>query len=147
MKPHTDIVFFHKIADIYRSESFGKLYRFGISGAVSAISLFGSLYVLHEILHVWYLLASSVSFLVTVVTSFVLQKFWAFRSKSLTDLPKQFLLFVIFAGINFFVNISCMYFLVDIAKVQYLLAQFITTAIIASWDFLLYFYLIFPKTK
>jgi hypothetical protein len=49
-----------------------------VSGGAAAVANFMLLYCLTEFLHVWYI-ASSLAGLVTgFVTSFVLQKFWAF---------------------------------------------------------------------
>jgi putative flippase GtrA len=60
--------------------SFRRLVRYGLSGAASTVTHFSTLVLLAEGLHVWPVAASMAGFTASIVTSYVLQKLWVFRS-------------------------------------------------------------------
>jgi putative flippase GtrA len=57
-----------------------RLVRYGISGGASALTHFGVLVLLAEVLHVWPVAASTAGFVASIVVSYLLQKAWVFRS-------------------------------------------------------------------
>jgi putative flippase GtrA len=57
-----------------------RLVRYGISGGASALTHFGLLVLLAEVLHVWPVAASTAGFVASIVVSYLLQKAWVFRS-------------------------------------------------------------------
>jgi len=122
-----------------------RILKFLISGSMTAIVMFSSLFIFQEVLHLWYLASSSIAFLITVLFSFMTQKKWAFADHETVFLHRQFVMFVSLAVINFFINLFGMYVLVDIFSVWYVLSQIIITGLIASWDFLIYHFILFPK--
>jgi len=117
--------------------------RFIVSGGTAAAVGLLTVYILTDILKVWYLASSIVSFLVTFVTAFLLQKFWTFQNHEMTELPKQASFSLGVAIGNFFINAGLMYGLVDILKLHYFLSQFITYAFFGLVDFFIYRLLIF----
>ncbi len=121
-----------------------KVFRFLIAGTVTSISMFGFLYLLHQFFHIWYLLSSALAFLLTLVISFGLHKFWTFKDHSTDMISRQFYLFFFLSTLNFFINIALMYVLVDVFSFWYLLAQFVTTGLIALESFIFYHHVIFP---
>lgn len=120
-----------------------KVVRFIISGSIAALVLFLSLYILREVFGIWYLAASTISFILTLITSFFLQKYWTFDNKRLDVIRKQIGLYGIISLVNLGVNIVGMYFLVGILGLWYFLAQIIITALIACSQFFLYYYIVF----
>ena len=124
----------------------GELLRFGVAGGCIALVGLGSLYFLQAFLHLWYLLASSLSFLVTFIVAFSLQKFWTFRNKELHRIPRQASMSVALSVFNFFFNATCMYTLVSVFLIHYLLAQCIVYGAIGALDFIVYKFLIFKQS-
>jgi len=126
---------------------YGKIFRFLIAGGASTAFMFGALLILHELLGVWYLASSAIAFTLTLALSFMIQKFWAFKDHSLHTIDKQFYSFLILGIANLFANIILMYVLVETFHIWYIVAQVITMGFIATWDFLLYHFLIFPHKE
>lgn len=122
-----------------------KILRFIIAGGTVAVTQIGLLYILTEFLGLWYLLSSVLSFVYAVVSSFYLQKYWAFRDKNKDSSVEQFLKFIGVAILGMAINTSSMYFWVEIVGVWYVLSQFITGFIIAVINFLIYKFVIFKK--
>ena len=117
--------------------------RYIISGGTAAVVLFASLIIFREIFGFWYLLASSLAFCLSVVTSFSLQKFWTFRDGENKYTHKQFLYFVLVSLCNLVINTLLMYVAVGVFALEYLLAQFIVAGLIAFLSFFVYRDIIF----
>ena len=114
-------------------------YLFGGSCVFAfTIALF---YLLADIFQLWYLWATTVTFAISLVVSFSVQKYWTFRDRSSDVLPMQIGAFGTLAIFNFAMNDSFMYLAVDGLGIQHLHAQILTSICIASWSFLAYRYL------
>lgn len=64
-----------------RSADLRRLVRYGISGGASALTHFGVLVLLAEVLHVWPVAASTAGFVASILVSYLLQRRWVFRSR------------------------------------------------------------------
>lgn len=117
--------------------------RFGISGGTAALLGLVSIYVLTDVLHVWYVVSSTIAFVVTFLVAFSLQEFWTFREKTMSRIPVQSTLSLILGGLNFILNAVLIYVLVDYLHIQYLLAQIIIYAFFGLLDFFIYKLVIF----
>ncbi len=115
-----------------------RIIRYLISGALAAATLLGSLYVLHQVWGMWYLAASAISFVITLIVSFVLQKFWTFANTETQYVHKQFFQYTILACVNLGFNALLMYLFVDILQVWYIVSQGLTAAIISVWSYFIY---------
>lgn len=124
-----------------------RLLRFAIGGLSIALAQILLLYILTEFVGLWYLLSSAISFCFAVITSFLVQKYWAFRDHSKERAVRQFLQFLIVAVIGIVINTASMFFWVDLLGVWYVLAQIITGFIIMVVNFTIYKFVIFRHTK
>ena len=115
--------------------------KFIISGGTAAVVNLGTAYVLTDWFGFWYLAASVISFILSLVVSFGLQKFWTFRDHLLDHWHRQFLLYLVMAVANLAVNTWLVYVEVEWLNLWYLTAQFITGAFIGVYTFFLYRYL------
>ena len=122
-----------------------EIVKFIISGGTAALVNFSLLYFFTDILGIWYLLSSVLSFVFSFFVSFYLQKFWTFGDKNKEALYKQMVIYLLIAFLNLTINTVSMYVLVDFFKVWYMLAQFFITAIIALWNFIVYKFFIFNQ--
>jgi putative flippase GtrA len=113
-----------------------KIIRFCISGALGFMVHVLVLFVLVEFLHIWYLIATSLAFLVSVSASYFLQKIFTFKHKSRHTIS-QFLAYFVLSIFNFFLNILIMYILVDILGIMYLYSQAISSILNAILSYLI----------
>jgi glycosyltransferase involved in cell wall biosynthesis/putative flippase GtrA len=107
----------------------------GITAASSNILLF---YLFTYPLDIWYLYSSVIAYFLSFFLSFALQKFWTFRDKSVDKVHHQFIKYGAVALIGVGVNSLCMFFFVDILNIWPILAQVMTGAIIAVFNFFAY---------
>ena len=133
---------------VYRvlTEEWRKFVRYVVAGLISVSINIGLLYSLTEFAGLWYLFSSTIAFVIAVVVSFTLQKFWAFKEHSTDELAKQASIFISLALLNLAFNAGLMYTLVELVFVPYILAQIIVGALIALWSFFAYHFLIFKRT-
>ena len=123
------------------------LARYIFSGFLAFTTNLVLLFVFKNYLHWWYLTASTLAFIISVIVSFMAQKFITFRDKSTSRVPHQIALYFIIALFNVFANGVLMFSFVDIAHIQYLLSQVFSAGMIAIWSFALYRFVIFPNVK
>ena len=116
------------------SKLFKQLFRFGIVGFTAFLIDAGLLYVLTEYLHIYYLISSVTSFIVSLIYNYILSIFWVFDVKK-KQTYKEVLLFTILSVIGLGVNQLVMYIGVDLLNVYYMLCKIISTIIVMVYNF------------
>ena len=124
-----------------------RMIRFIIAGCISTTVSFSLLFILTEILGVWYLLSSTIAFIMTFAVSFTLHKFWTFKSREAHILRAQMVQSLVLAIWNIGLNALAMYILVDVAQIWYMLAQALTLAVIGSETYFMYWLVIFRSRQ
>lgn len=110
------------------------LTKYTLIGGVAAILDILILYILVDILEVYYLSSAAISFTVATVFAFVFQKRLTFRDKS-PEVSKQLTYFFLIAvgGMGLYVGIIA--FFVSVLSLWYLLAAIISKVICFVWNF------------
>lgn len=127
--------------------------KYLVAGSISTGSQLLVLYGLVELLHFHYLIAAAIAFVVAVVISFTLQKFWTFADDSMEAVRTQFIAYAVLATLNLFVNSAILYLFVErglrplagpeLEGYWYAAAQALTSALIALESFFVYRFFIF----
>lgn len=112
-----------------------------LAGTVNLILLF----IFYRILDLSIVLSTSVAFISSFVISFTLQKLWAFRNFSQKKAAGQFTLYIINAFIELNLNGFFMYILVNEHEIWYLFAQLLVNAVLGTYNFFIYRYIVFRK--
>jgi putative flippase GtrA len=101
-----------------------------------------------EVMHVWYLAASLMTFVVATFVSFWMQKMITFGNEEVdgSAMSQQMTAFYLFAAVNAGVNALLLYSLVEYFGIFYLVAQVCTSATIAFYSFFAY-RLLFRQTQ
>jgi len=120
-----------------------KIIRYIFSGSITSLSVFLLLYSLVQILNIWYLTASIVSFYFGIIVSFIMQKFFTFRNHSIKRIHLQFSFFIIFNIFMLGLNTLLMYAFVDLLGFWYLSSQVCITAFAACINYKTFGNLIF----
>lgn len=123
------------------------VFKYGVSGCIAAGSQVGTLALLVEVVHIRYLPAVVWAFIFSAFVSFGFQKFWTFRDHSLHRVHFQVVQYVFLALAMLTLNVTFMYFFVDILHVWYILAQILTIGITAFVSFLCNKIFIFNKEE
>ncbi len=122
------------ISKFIRSKLFKQLFRFGVVGFTAFLIDAGLLYVLTEYLHVYYLVSSVISFIVSLIYNYILSIFWVFDVKK-KQTYKEVLLFAVLSVIGLGVNQLVMYLGVDLLNIHYMLCKVIATIIVMIYNF------------
>lgn len=120
--------------------------RFLIVGSTVAVIQLLIFFILDKFFHFPSMFSSTISFIVCVFINFRLQKFWSFQNPSRDYMVTQFSYFVINSISNLFINILAMALLLGIFKLNKYMAQILTFAIIAAYNFFVYKF-IFKNNK
>lgn len=110
--------------------------KFGIVGASSTVIDWGIYLALTRLLSFFYLDAKVISFLVSVINSYVWNRVWTFRS---TDPKKfhQFSKFLVVAAVGLGLNSSIMYIAVSKLHLHDIIGLILASAIVMFWNFLI----------
>jgi putative flippase GtrA len=125
-----------------------KIYKailFILAGGTAALSNLVLFYIFLNWFHVWYLLASITSFVLSVFVGFYLQKYITFQNTSKSETKKQAILFFLVSMVNLGINILLMLFFVEILHIDKMLSKVFTLAILACWNFFVYEKFVFNK--
>lgn len=121
------------------------LLRYLVAGFTGAFTQIGLLYVFTDVVGLWYIYSTLLSFASAMVVSFVLQKTWTFGDGNIDSAKTQFAGYTVVALLGIVINTTFMYIFVDLFRIWYILAQIMVGAIIASFNFLMYKFFIFNK--
>lgn len=122
-----------------------KISRYLFSGATAFGVNFLFLYTFTEWIGFYYLVSVVMAFLVAVVVSFILQKFWTFQNNSKAGLRRQAMVYITVATINTVINTLLVYLFVEYVNLHYLIAQFFSSGLIALESFFIYQFFIFKN--
>ena len=106
--------------------------RLVLSGLIGTVLGYITLWILKEYFGMNYMTASEISFTLSYLVSFILQKYCTFKNKStLPEFMAQLILYFGMAFIFFSANKGMMSILVEQFHIHYLVSQLITLIVIA----------------
>lgn len=123
-----------------------KIFRFLISGGVSATVDLALLYIFTEFFGLWYLASTVCAFILAFFVSFGLQKFWTFRDHSREGISAQAGIYFLIATGNLVLNTFLVYVFVDHLGLHYLIAQSTASILIACGSYFIYQQFVFRRT-
>ena len=109
--------------------------KYSVVGTSGTIVDVASLFVFIEYFALPLLLATTISFMLSVVNNFVLNKIWTFKNTS-SNYRKLFIKFLIVSCGGLCITNVAMYIQVEWMDVWYIYAKLITSVIVLSWNFL-----------
>ncbi len=121
--------------------------RFIGAGSIGAGVNLLLFHLLFSILSVHYLASSIVAVSLSLVVSFLLQKFFTFRDKEISNLSSQITDYLSVATFNLVANVTIVFFLVEWLNAIELLAQGLAAVILAVSSFIFYRFFIFDNTS
>jgi len=107
--------------------------KYGTVGAASAMVDFGALFILTDWFGVYYLVSATISFILSAIVNYTLNRNWTFRSNG--QHRKQVPIFLMIAVLGILLNNNIMYISVEHWHLHYLWAKVIAAAIVTIWNF------------
>ena len=111
-----------------------QLFKFGIVGVIALLIDVGVLLILREILHIDVLIASAVSFCVSVTANYILSMLFVFESKD-NNKAREFLIFVILSIGGLLLNQLIMWLGTDIFAVYYMWVKIFALLFVPIYNF------------
>ncbi len=118
--------------------------KFGIVGISSTIIDWGIYLLLTRLTAIFYLDAKVISFLVSVINSYIWNRRWTFRSKDPAKFH-QFSKFLAVAGIGLALNALIMYIVVSKLNLHDIIGLILASAIVMFWNFIINKYWTFKE--
>ncbi len=122
------------------------LLRYIISGGTAAVTDLAALYILNNYLGLHYLPASVIAFVISFFVSFLLQKFWTFKSHE-EKTHKQIFMYLGNSLFGLGLNTLLMYVFVDGANMPVMLSQVFAGGLVAFCTFFISRNLVFKYNK
>lgn len=130
--------------EIYRRRL---IIKYGLAGGTAVAVNLAALYFFTEVFGVWYVASAAVAFLFSLLTGFLLQKFWTFRDRDLSRLKKQMAIYAAVGLVNLILDPVLLYLLVEAFALWYILAQILVLGGLAIESYLLNRFITFRKDR
>ncbi|MBR3622246.1 MAG: GtrA family protein [Selenomonadaceae bacterium] len=118
-----------------QKDRFMEMMRFSLVGGASFLLDYGLLYAFVEFCGIHYLIASGLSFTISVIFNYYLCATFVFHASGRTKAQK--LLFFGSSVAGLFLNQLCMWLFVDIMGIYYMLSKIFATAIVTLWNYVM----------
>ena len=112
-----------------------QIIKFGIVGVIAALVDFGTLIALKELLNVEVLVASAISFCVSVAVNYALSMAFVFKSKN-ENKVKEFILFLVLSAGGLCINQLVLWIGVNFLSVYYLIVKVFATLVVPVYNFI-----------
>lgn len=112
-----------------------QLIKFGVVGVIAAVIDVGVLVVLKELFFVDVLIASAVSFCVSVVANYLLSMTFVFKSKKQSKI-KEFIIFVALSAGGLCLNQFILWLGVVFTAIHYLIIKILAMVIVPIYNFI-----------
>lgn len=119
----------------FEHEKIGEPMRYLLIGGTCAVLDLLLLYTFVNYFHIWYLYATTASFIIVVMLGYFGQKYFTFRNYEKNH-KKQISVFFVVAGTGLLINVGFMFVFVSLLGVWYIIANIITKFIVLIWNFL-----------
>lgn len=117
-----------------------------VSGCISALVETSTFVLLLRVVGFGLVISNITSFVIALVTSFMLNKLWAFKSQSHTKtLKTQALIYLLIAGANVFASSCLIVIFVEWLSFSAYLGKILAMMCIAVWNFFLFKTIVFKK--
>ncbi len=112
-----------------------QILKFGVVGGGAFLIDSGLLFLLTEYLHIYVLISSVISFVVSLIFNYILSIFWVFDVKK-KQTVKDVLFFSFLSAIGLGINQIVMYVGVEILHVYYMICKLGATFIVMVYNFI-----------
>jgi len=108
--------------------------KFGAVGTFNCGVDWGLFYLLNWLLKGNYLLAKALSFTISAISAYLLNRYWTFKSKD-TDVLKQSLKYFVVSVVGLLINLIIMYVVVGIFHQRKIFGLILATGLVAFWNY------------
>ena len=114
---------------------FTQLIKFSFVGIIAAIVDWGLLIILKELFFADVVIASAVSFIVSVIVNYILSMRFVFESKNDNKI-KEFIIFALLSTGGLLINQFIMWYGVEVLSIYYLFVKFFAAFFVLVYNFI-----------
>lgn len=115
---------------------FTQIFRFLIIGGTAFVIDYALLYILTEYFDIYYLISSTISFIVSLIFNYIASIKWVFETKEEDSQTKKFTIFITLSIIGLGINQLIMWTLSDLLTIYYMISKIVATAVVMCWNFI-----------
>jgi len=112
-----------------------EVFRSTIVSGVSFVFDFGLLYLLTDVVHLFYLISALISYGIGMVVNYLLSVKWAFGRRSMANRMAEFVLFVVIGVAGMGINTLILWLWQGVLGLSYLLGRIVSAIIGYIWKF------------
>ena len=109
-------------------------FKYCLGGGVAFLVDLSLLYIFTEYLHLWYIYSATLSFVITAVVNYTIQKYWTFKNDS-RQIFRQLTIFISIQILGLILNNILLYCLVEFLGLWYIVGKIIAAGIVLIWNF------------
>lgn len=113
-----------------------QILAFGVVGILATLIDYFLMILLTEVFHVFYLLSSTLSFLVSLVFNYICSMKFVFQSRDDLSRRKEFFIFLVLSILGLLINQAVLWLMVELFHVWYAIAKIFATGIVMIWNFI-----------
>ena len=126
------------IERLFKNETnnlFIQLFRYGFVGGAAFLVDYGVLVLLTEVFGMHYLLSATISFILGLVTNYLLSVSWVFNNRTVGNRWVEFAVFAVIGVVGLGLNALIMYLCTDKLHIHYMISKIISTVLVFFWNF------------
>ncbi|WP_369900907.1 GtrA family protein [Bacillus manliponensis] len=100
---------------------------------------------LTKIVHMDYLIANTIAWVLSIIFAFVTNKLYVFNQRETKGILKEFLSFLFFRSLSYILDILMMIALVELLRADDLLAKIVTNIFVILFNYVASKYIIFKR--
>ncbi len=112
-----------------------QLFRYTFVGGFALIIDFSSLFILTEFFNIYYLISAAISFLLGLITNYILSVKWVFNKRKFKSRSSEFGIFAFIGFIGLGFNELFIWFFTEHIHFHYLISKIISAFLIYLWNF------------
>lgn len=125
----------NKIRNLKNQKLLKQIFKFGIVGGLAFIIDYALLFILTKIIKMYYLDASIISFVISLIFNYIASIKFVFDVKKKQTI-KEIFIFVLLSVIGLGINQVILYITVDLILIDVMIGKIFATAIVMIWNFI-----------
>lgn len=112
-----------------------QFFRYIFVGGLAAVVNIGMLFVFTNFLRLYYIISNILSFLLGLLTNYILSKKYVFQEKTNISFISEFIIYTIIGVIGLLIDTLFIWFFTDLCGIYYMISKILSTGIVFVWNF------------